>query len=146
MSISTRSARLNSSLTAGHRLDRHAPHLARLREVVADPPLGDARQRELAADEGGDQQAEESEGRAQHAAEARGSGGSRRGGRRAAGARRRGAPARVRAGQAPGHGEAAHDDLPQASRSAGASVRPTVAAPAAGVTRSAPGELATVRP
>ena len=104
---------LEQQLERGDGLDLDARDLAGLGEVGGDAALGEARQRELAADEGGHRQADESEGRrAASAAEARG--------RRSAGlwaaelarARRRGAPARGRAGEPPGHREAALGDPP----------------------------------
>jgi hypothetical protein len=57
---------LEQQLDGGDGLDGHAPHLAAALEVRADPALGDPRQRELAADQGGHEQAEEGEERAQH--------------------------------------------------------------------------------
>ncbi len=57
---------LEQELDRGHGLDRHAPHLTVDREVVADAPLGEPRQHELAADERGGEQSEEGERRAEH--------------------------------------------------------------------------------
>ena len=137
---------LEQQLDRGDGLDADVRDVAGLREVGGDAPLGEPRQRELAADEGGHGQADKGERAAQHQ-RLRLDGGAQQGSgplslRALAAVARQ--PAGVRASrQVTAKRRSAI--LPHAPRSPARSVRPTVAPVTAGVTVTPSGALETVR-